>query len=57
MVVDRTNNVGFYSNPGTFKRSRYPKTSTRLAIPNGFRSTQSTTPKIAATNLARFPFL
>ena len=35
MVVERTINVGFHSNFGTPKRSRYSKTPTRLAITNG----------------------
>ena len=36
MVVERTFNVGFYSNLDTFKRSMHSKTSSRFAITNGF---------------------
>ena len=48
MVVERTITVGFHSNFVAFKRNRHSKTPTRLAITNGFRSTQPTAPKLVS---------
>ena len=42
MVAER---VGFHSNLGRLRQSGDSKTPLRLAIINGFRSTQPTTPK------------
>ena len=45
MAVECPINVGFHSNFGRFGQSGHSKTPLRLAIINGFRSTQPTTPK------------
>ena len=43
MAVECTINVGFHSNFGRFRQGGHSKTLLRLAIINGFRSTQPTT--------------
>ena len=51
MAAECTINVGFHSNFGRFRQSGHSKTPLRLAIINGFRSTQPTTLKKIITNL------
>ena len=69
MVVERTINVGFHSNFGTFKRSRHSLEGfpialiihsldpTRLTIINRFPFNPTYNPKKIIANFARFPFL